>query len=436
MRPSTQLLILLLAWRGASAEAVGERDEEGFVPIFDGATLEGWEEMPAGAVAAWSVVGGAIRGDGDKAQNYLTWRERDLADFELRFRYRFPRGKGNSGVSIRAVPDETGKRAFKSYHADLGHVGIGAGVLGAWDFHTPGRREHSCPRGTRLVIDADDMPTAERMAGAIAAEEISPLGWNDARVVAEGNRFRFFINGKPASEFTEHLPEAERLRSGMLQLQLHDPGMVVEFKDLRLRKSGVKGDGVISDDFRAGPGGGWRWLRENPDGWRVGGGGLQVLVEPGNMWGAANDARNVMLMAVPEALREAAEVRVTVAHAPEKRWEQANLVWFYGEGAMVKLGLELEHGVRNIVMGREEGDRTRTVAVIPFEGSEAELRFRVGDGEIAGAFRSPGGEWREAGSCALPVAGGTAPQVSLQFYQGEAGSGRWATVKGFRLGAP
>ena len=44
-----------------------------------------------------------------------------------------------------------------------------------------------------------------------------------------------YIIGKVASEFTEHLPKNRRLKRGMLQLQLHDPGMVVEFKNLRLK---------------------------------------------------------------------------------------------------------------------------------------------------------------------------------------------------------
>ena len=44
-----------------------------------------------------------------------------------------------------------------------------------------------------------------------------------------------FINGKLASEFTEHLPKEKRLDEGMIQFQLHDPGMIVHFKDIRLK---------------------------------------------------------------------------------------------------------------------------------------------------------------------------------------------------------
>jgi len=55
------------------------------------------------------------------------------------------------------------------------------------------------------------------------------------RVIAQGNHFEFFINGKIASEFTEHLPDAKRLKKGMIQFQLHDPGMIVHFKDIKLK---------------------------------------------------------------------------------------------------------------------------------------------------------------------------------------------------------
>ena len=217
-----------------AAGLAGPEDEQGFVAIFDGRTLAGWEEMPARPGKAWRVVDGAIVGEGRKGRSYLVFERKDLADFELKLSYRFP-GKGNSGISVRAVPDETGKRQFQSYHADLGHLGIGRQVLGAWDFHTPGRREHSCFRGDRLVIDKDDRPTVTRIEGAVGPEDIHRGGWNTVHLIVKGNTMRMRINGKPASEFTEHLPMEKRLRRGMIQLQLHDPAMVVQFRDIRLK---------------------------------------------------------------------------------------------------------------------------------------------------------------------------------------------------------
>jgi len=235
LRPLTAVLsFALLALVSTTSALAGDKDDKGFIPMFDGKTLKGWSEMPAADKPAWSVKDGVIVGEGDKGRGYLVFENHELADFELKLSYRFP-GKGNSGVSIRAIHDKTGKRKFQSYHADIGHLGIGKQVLGAWDLHTPGRKEHRCFRGERLVINEKDKPTLTQNKDAVTKEDIKKNGWNTVHVIVKGNNFKFSINGKPASEFTEHLPEAKRLKKGMIQFQLHDPGMIVHFKDIRLR---------------------------------------------------------------------------------------------------------------------------------------------------------------------------------------------------------
>lgn len=212
-----------------------DANERVFVPMFDGKTLECWSVYPESAAKAWSVDDGYIVGDGDKGRSYLVYeKNKAIADFEMQLRYRFV-DKGNSGVSIRARKDPTGKRGFQSYHADFGHVGIGGQVLGAWDFHTPGRREHACFRGDRLVIDKNDQPSVTKLANAISVDEIRKGQWNDVRIVAKDNKFSFYINKKLSAEFIEHLPPEKRLGAGMIQLQLHDPGMIVHFDDLRIK---------------------------------------------------------------------------------------------------------------------------------------------------------------------------------------------------------
>jgi len=224
------LALGVLGW--ATAQGAGK---DGFVSIFDGKTLKGWEAMPTRTAPAWTVQDGIIVGNGDKGRGYLTYASnKNVADLELKFSYRFP-GKGNSGVSIRAIHDKTRKRDFQSYHADIGHLGIGKNVMGAWDFHTPGRREHRCFRGDRLVIGKDDKPTITPIEGALTAADIKKGDWNHVHIIARGNSFKLFINTKLSSEFTEHLPEVKRLKKGMIQFQLHDPGMIVHFKDLYLK---------------------------------------------------------------------------------------------------------------------------------------------------------------------------------------------------------
>ena len=176
-----------------------------------------------------------IVGNGDKGRGYLTYTpNKNIANLELKFSYRFP-GKGNSGVNIRAIVDKTRKRDFQSYHADLGQLGIGKNVMGAWDFHTPGRKEHRCFRGDQLVIDKNDKPIITAIKNGLSVDDLKKGDWNSVHIIAKGNNFKLYINDRLSSEFTEHLPKTKRLRSGMIQLQLHDPGMIVYFRDLKLK---------------------------------------------------------------------------------------------------------------------------------------------------------------------------------------------------------
>ncbi|MDP6545853.1 MAG: DUF1080 domain-containing protein [Phycisphaerae bacterium] len=208
---------------------------DGFVSLFDGKTLSGWNVEPKTKASDWTVRDGVIVGRGDKGHSYLAWKDKGLADFELKLSYRLPTGKGNTGIDIRGRPVKSGRRRYESYHADLGHVGIGPHILGAWDFHFTKRKEHPCNRGTRLVIDANEKGSSSKISGALTKADIHPRQWNNVRVIARGNHFQFFINGKIASEFTDNAKQG-RLDKGVIRLQIHDRGMLVEFKDIRLKR--------------------------------------------------------------------------------------------------------------------------------------------------------------------------------------------------------
>ena len=203
-----------------------------FRPIFDGKTLDGWGQGQPNS-ARWTVHNGAIRGEGlEDRQSYLIWTGNEsLTDFELKFEYRMITD-GNTGVDLRARIDKTGKRAYEGYHADLGHIGIGENILGAWDFHFAKRKEFPCPRGTRLMIDHAGVGHPQPIDGAVTLADIKRRDWNAVHVIVRGNRFQFFLNSKPASEFTDNHPEP--LERGFIGLQIHDAGMIVEFREIAL----------------------------------------------------------------------------------------------------------------------------------------------------------------------------------------------------------
>jgi regulation of enolase protein 1 (concanavalin A-like superfamily) len=150
------------------------------------------------------------------------------------------------------------------------------------------------------------------------------------------------------------------------------------------------------------------------------------------MWGPPNDAKNVLVRPAPADDGRGLDVRVAVRNRPTAQYEQVDLVWYYDDAHMVKLGQELVDGRLSIVMGREEGDRTRTVKIIPLGATRVELRFLVRGTEIRGQFRERASDgWTEVGGCALPVKG--APKISLQAYQGPKDVERWARITEFQV---
>ena len=200
--------------------------------------------------------------------------------------------------------------------------------------------------------------------------------------------------------------------------------------------AGNAGDLPFRDTFRPKPDASWKWVREDPRAWRVGEHGLEVRIQPGNNWGPANDARNVLVRPAPDVSKHPVEITASVTNNPTGQWEQVDLCWYYDDSNMVKLGQEMVDGQLSIVMGREEKDRTRTIKIVPIDAQSVELRHVVSGNRIKGSFRPRGGAWRDVGECDLPPAPqGKSAQVSLQFYQGLPDVEHWARVSELSLRA-
>ena len=233
-------LIALVALTAANANADDQfrNSNHGKTAIFDGETLNGWQAVPADCASDWQVKNGVIVGTGtEKRLSYLTWNNQNLTDFDLSLSYRL-HGKGNTGIEVRAQSDPSGKRPLIGYHADLGHPGIGKHILGAWDFHFTNRKEHRCDRGTSLVINLSDEATRTKLVSPVQPNDVLPDQWNQVRIVARKNHLKFYINGQLSSEFTDN-HSTSQLNHGRIGLQIHDPGMKVEFKDIYLTEVSI-----------------------------------------------------------------------------------------------------------------------------------------------------------------------------------------------------
>jgi len=189
---------------------------------------------------------------------------------------------------------------------------------------------------------------------------------------------------------------------------------------------------LFSDPFGKTLADGWKWVRENPDAWRLADGALEIRIEPGNMWGDSNNARNILVRELPDADTVAHTVSVTVSNKPTNQYEQVNLVCYYDDSNMVKIGLELVDEKLSLVMGREEKDKTNTIALLPVTATTLQVRFVLRGDEIEGAYRENAtGAWQEAGKCELAVDG--PPKISLQAYQGPADAEHWAKFTDFKI---
>jgi regulation of enolase protein 1 (concanavalin A-like superfamily) len=191
---------------------------------------------------------------------------------------------------------------------------------------------------------------------------------------------------------------------------------------------------LFQDDFQRKLGEGWSWIREHREAWRLKERALEVRVEPGNMWGPPNNARNVLVRPAPHAANARIEISVNVENRPTEQYEQVDLVWYYDDGHMVKIGQELVDGQLSIVMGREENDHTRTIAIIPLDSPSVRLRFVLSGDGIRGGFRTPQAkDWRDAGECNLPTPINGKAKISLQCYQGPATTEHWARITELRI---
>ncbi|MBN2476435.1 MAG: hypothetical protein JXB62_17610 [Pirellulales bacterium] len=189
---------------------------------------------------------------------------------------------------------------------------------------------------------------------------------------------------------------------------------------------------LFADDFADKLAEGWRWIREDRQAWRLADGALQIRTQPGNMWGGANNAKNLLAREIPESAAKTLALDVTVSNRPTERWEQLGITWYYDDAHMVKLVKELVDGKVSIVMGREEADRTRTIVILPLESASVQLRLQITGNQVTGLYRPDGkGAWKEAGKCDSPGKGKA--NVCLQTYNGSADAEHWARFSRFRI---
>jgi len=200
-----------LACALALTVAAAAAEDEGWTPLFDGESLEGWSvsEHPDSV----SVQNGEIVMHGPRAHVFYTGPVHDhvFKNFDLKLEVMTEPGS-NSGVYFHTEYQPDGWPA-KGYEAQVNNS------------HTDWRRTGSL----YAIEDVREVPAADGE-------------WWDYQITVQGRRIVLKVNGTTTVDYTE--PEsAERppemagrvLSSGTFALQCHDPESVVHFRNIRVR---------------------------------------------------------------------------------------------------------------------------------------------------------------------------------------------------------
>jgi hypothetical protein len=187
--------------------------EEGFVALFNGKDLTGWE----GDEKLWVVEDGQIAGKspGIKHNDFLATKER-FGDFVLKLRFKLVEtSKGaNSGVQFRTERVK-GSHEVSGYQADLGEGYFGC----LYDESRRNKVLAHAPKELEKVLKRGD--------------------WNEYVITAVGDRITLEINGLKTVDYTEADPKIAR--DGIIALQVHSGGpMEARFKDIRIKKLGKR----------------------------------------------------------------------------------------------------------------------------------------------------------------------------------------------------
>jgi hypothetical protein len=216
--------------------------EEGFEPIFDGKTLDGWKTYDA---SYWSVKDGAITATITKEHplkdnRYLIWQGNErapqgqLADFELKLKSRV-RGEGaiNNGFQFRSKLMENGWDVA-GYQVDNN---LNVGGVSPWLvrlYHEHGRHDLAL-RGQRTTFDENRKATKEPIKEAAGEPWFKLEEWHEYHLICVGNKLTLKVDDRLAAEVIDNDPKWFAA-AGILGLQLHSgPPTVAQFKDIRVK---------------------------------------------------------------------------------------------------------------------------------------------------------------------------------------------------------
>ena len=177
----------------------------GYVNLFDGKTLDGWECDPAELALHWKVENGELVGENPDEKGSMLWTTRTYKDYDLELEYITLTKDYDTGVFPRGNGHQVQIGISRSLQQDMTAC-----------IYAPKDEKGAYPGQTDKV------------------DEFHKVGeWNHLRVIMTGKRIQTFLNGEPFVDYEGIVINDE----GPIGLQLHGGvHMAVKFRNIRIKE--------------------------------------------------------------------------------------------------------------------------------------------------------------------------------------------------------
>ncbi|MVM32046.1 DUF1080 domain-containing protein [Spirosoma sp. HMF4905] len=245
------LLLAVMTAVTVNTSCVAQKKKDGFVQIFDGKTLKGWDGDPT----YWRVENGNLVGEITpatllKTNSFIIWKGGEPGDFEFKGEFNITQD-GNSGINYRSDQLTDVPFALRGYQAD-----IDGKIRYTGQNYEERKRTTLAYRGQKTTIPPYTGPATPEgvranvknnawngltVTGSLGSSDslktfIKSEDWNTFRLVIKGNRLQHYINDVLMSDVTDE-DTVNGKSKGLLGVQVHvGPPMKVQYRNLMLKQ--------------------------------------------------------------------------------------------------------------------------------------------------------------------------------------------------------
>ncbi|MBT3200042.1 MAG: DUF1080 domain-containing protein [Phycisphaerales bacterium] len=271
--------------------------DDGYVSIFNGKDLTGWDGLEF-----WSVKDGMIRGQTTKEKptrgnTFLIYRggknKGVLKNFAVKLKFRIQ--NGNSGVQFRSFVKDPKRNKYRvsGYQAEVQNKAGKVGFL-----YDEARRGWLVNVGDIMEVTKDAkkqvVGKVSDVKQIIAQKYYTDKEWNEYEIICRGNHVAIYLNGFPTVELIDN-DLKNRTLEGFLCLQIHaGPPMIVDFKDIKLKTFDAE-YGPAVRLFNGKDLSGWAMKDDQKDTWGVKDGAMTDKGKPFGFIATEKDYTNYVL---------------------------------------------------------------------------------------------------------------------------------------------